>query len=82
MTKARTTQTKTGAAKPATPSDDLRVAHEIHTLNQLIYGHLAFTHPWAVPFAAPDAFPATLQRPTPSGAQAVPGWGPTGPWTG
>jgi len=45
--------TTKSAGKPPTPAnsaapspDDLRAVYEVHTLAQMLYGHLAMTHPW------------------------------------
>src|ERR1044072_7270437 len=40
--------TKEGGLNPetTTPRDDLRTAYQIHTLSQILYGHLAARQPW------------------------------------
>lgn len=47
-----TTKT-TGKEQPSSPPrggaplpDDVRTAYEVHTLAQILYGHLTTTHPW------------------------------------
>jgi len=34
------------ASFDAPSPDDLRAVYEVHTLAQMLYGHLATTHPW------------------------------------
>ena len=53
-------QAKSEETPVTTIPEDLRVAYEVHTLAQLLYGELAATHPWLVqppvptPMAAPQ----------------------------
>lgn len=58
---------KTEKAKKAPLSEaDLKLAHEVHALAHVIYGHLTMAHPWAAPMepfagfetATPEAWAA------------------------
>ena len=66
----------------AVAPEDLRTAYQVHTLAQVLYGHLATSHPWfstapgswgydplGTPYAAPT--PVTPAWP---GAWSRPGW--------
>jgi hypothetical protein len=41
---------------------DLRVAYEIHTLAQMMYGEMARAHPWVTPPSPLVSFEATQNR--------------------
>ena len=64
--------------------EDLRTAYQVHTLAQMLYGHLATSHPWvsATPSSwGYDPLRTPYVAPTPV-TQAWPGaWGYPYGWT-
>ena len=76
----------TKTEKKAEKQADLQTAYEIHTIAQLVHGHLAMACPWATPVTVPDGYPGPGigSFPNPSMPQgttsAPPVWALRSPW--
>ena len=77
----KSTKGATAGAAPATPTrEEIQTAYQVHTLSQILYGHLATTQGWggAVQMPGvqtPTGYPnQTVSQTTPLGWPAPFGW--------
>lgn len=64
--------------QPVGPTqEDVRTAYQVHTLAQVLYGHLATTHPWIHPTPIMPGYDPRMTMPTnPPPIRGWPGmWG-------
>lgn len=63
--------------RPVGPSpEEIQTAYQVHTLAQMLYGHLATTQPWAAPTSVHGGYEPMMTHPTPPIMHGWPGmWG-------